>query len=71
MLRPGDFDSSVWGRFREFLSERLDSHRDTLEDGALSDRDTIALRGQIVEIRYLLSLPELPSPTDLAADITE
>lgn len=70
-MRPGDFDSAVWGRFREFLSARVDSHREALEDLAMSERDTTALRGQIVEARYLLSLPELPPPSVQDAGSTE
>jgi len=58
-LQRGDFESPAWRRLARFLQERVEEHRDRLEEPSLTDADTQAVRGQIAECRYLLALPEI------------
>jgi len=57
ILTQGERASSTWGKTMEYLNGRLAALRRQLE-GDLDDRQTIKLRGQIAEVKFLMSLNE-------------
>jgi len=62
-LLPSDYETGTWERFRLELTERLEILRKR-NDGDLGARKTALLRGQIAEVKRLLSLPAQPPPRD-------
>lgn len=61
ILTAEDKSSSLWKRLRDQLEQRLSELR-AKNDGALDANDTAKLRGQIAEVKRLLSLEkDLPS----------
>jgi hypothetical protein len=57
VLNENDLQSQSWLKLKRFLEERLAKLR-AMNDNDLGETRTARLRGQIAEVRHLLSLAE-------------
>jgi hypothetical protein len=55
-LNEQEAAEQLWIRIKEHLQRRLERHRAMNDDVELGHERTALLRGQIAEIKYLLSL---------------
>ncbi len=65
ILDQTDRYSSTWAKLSEHFNERLRVLREKNDNVTLTSEQTIALRGQIKEIKYLLSLGNPPKPAQV------
>lgn len=57
MLTPGDRESPLWQRLKQYYQDRLIRFR-LSNDGKMDPSDRDFLRGQIYEVKALLDLEE-------------
>lgn len=67
-LTPGDFNTGTWDRLRADMEARLLSMRKR-NDADLDAVETAAIRGQIRELNYWLSLAAPQPPREEPAGI--
>jgi hypothetical protein len=57
-LIPSDFRTSTWKRLTKLLEERLEELREFNDASSNTETKTALMRGQISEVKRLLSLSE-------------
>lgn len=70
VLKPEDIKSRTWKKLKVQLTEDLEELRNSLESEQIAER-TAMLRGQIKQIRYVLSLGDIQATANEADDETD